>query len=274
MDEYRETWRWNADLAWHYHCSMFYESAMAQEANNDFMRYHHVRSGIYFAVSALEAFLNGHMRRDLEAKGVPEEEIFKKLRHTKIDEKRKKWPSEICGREIAFPDGVGQIFEAYKDIRNETTHPKRRDHSIYPQLEGANPNKLAEAVSVAMVTVYEGLSDPFPYWVLGWNYVGMNNNPAHPNQGNNMNGFFWSLIEMGFQVSSDEIAWDKLNMVTLQDYHALKDTLDKYPHEIEPYRADLPMRPRLTRRWWDHEFIYTNIKETKKEREKGDMLLF
>lgn len=263
MVQTQKIWRWNSELPWHHHCSMLYEAALAHEANNDFMRYHHVRSCIYFAVSALEAFLNGQMRRFHEGKGVPEKEIFKKLKKTPIDNKRADWPSEICGHSVVFPDGIDQIFAAHKDIRNETTHPKRRDHSIYPELEGANPNELAEAVSVAMVAVYEGLDDPFPYWLLGWNYVGMNNNAAYPHQSNNMNGFFYSLKRMGWRISATEIDWDKRNMVTLENYRVLKDALDEYPLYIEPYWPIFPTRPRLTRRWWDHAFIYKDLKDSK-----------
>lgn len=238
---------------------------MARDANNEFMRYHHVRSCIYFSVSALEAFLNGQMRRFLESQGMPEHEVFARLRQTAINNKLNDWPSEICGQKTLFPDQVSQIFAVYRDIRNETTHPKRKDHSIYPELEDADPNELAEAISTAMVIVHEGMQTPFPYWLLGWNYVGMNGNAAYPHQSNNMNGFFHSLRNMGAQISPSDTDWDRKNMITLDHYHFLKRSLDEYQADIEPYWGAFPHRPRLTRRWWDHEFIYRNVRVAKEE---------
>lgn len=264
MTDREEIWRWNSEPAWHYHCSMSYEAAMASDSNNDFVRYHHVRTCVYFAVSTIETFLNQQMRRHLEEQEIAEEAILKRLRSH--EDKRKDWPSEICGKEVNFSSDVHKVFETYRLMRNEITHPKRRDHSIYLELESANPDELVEAISVAIVTIHEGMGEPFPYWVLGWNYVGMNGNPAYPVQSNNLNGFVYSLIGMGFQgVRSSDLSWERRHMFTVENYKHLKSELAKYPVDIEPYWPDFPMRPRLTRRWWDHEFINKNIREAKEE---------
>jgi hypothetical protein len=92
------------------------------------------------------------------------------------------------------------LFETYQETRNEITHPKRRDHSIYVELDQADPDGLVDAIARAIVTLCEARGVPFPYWVLGWNYVGLNNNPAHPLQSNNLNGFVWSFRGMGYDV--------------------------------------------------------------------------
>lgn len=223
------------------------------------MRCHAVRSCTYFAVASIEALLNQQMRRHLEGEGVPESEIFKRLRRTTLNRKREEWPTEICGKSVSFGVEVSEIFETYKTLRDEITHPKRRDHSIYVELEQADPLQLADAVSRAIVRLREGQGAPFPYWVLGWNYVGLNADPAHPFQSNNMNGFVWSLRNMGYNVNVGDVNWDKHNMVSIAHYEALKSALGKYHSDIEPYNPIFPQKPRLTRRWWDREFIYADL---------------
>jgi hypothetical protein len=238
---------------------MQFEAAQAKSANNEFMRHHHLRSCIYHAVAVVEAFLNQKMRRYMEESGHAEEEIHKKLRRTKIEQKLKAWPSDICKRPVTLAPQIVDIFDTYKNLRDETTHPKRRDHALYVALNASQPDALMDAVCRALVTIYEAKRQPFPYWVLGWNYVGLNGNAAHPVMSNNMNGFFWTLKGMGANISASEFDWDKRHMVKLTDYEALKAALDSYPHDIEPFWKEFPFRPRLTRRWWDHEFIYANI---------------
>jgi len=270
MPNDQEVWRWNADPVWHYFCSMQYEAYQAKTANNDFMRYHHVRSCLFYAVGVIEALLNHEMRRHMEKQGASQEKIFKRLRRTKLDQKRDDWPSEICGKPIKFESAVVELFKTYRDIRDEITHPKRRDHSIYAELDRADPESLVGAIARAIVTLCEGKGVPFPYWVLGWNYVGMNNNPAHPFQSNNMNGFYWSLRGMGYGIAMDvqygagDVPWDRKYMANMAAYDCLKDALARYPEDIEPYWKGFPLRPCLTRRWWDHEFINANLAAARK----------
>jgi hypothetical protein len=251
-------WRWNSDTTWHYFCSMQYEAVSAANANNDFMRYHHLRSCIYYATSVLESLLNKEMRRSLEKQRVPEGEIKKRLRYTKLDEKLEKWPTIIAGRQVSLSRDAMKIFED-RQIRNEVTHPKRRDHSIYAELDRAEPMKLVDAVARSLVAVCEAKGAAFQYWVLGWNYVGMNGNAAYPCELNNMNGFVWSLHWMGFNVRLHDTSWEREFMTSENGYEQLKAALDKYPEDIEPLLHELPQRPRLTRRWWDHQFIYENV---------------
>jgi hypothetical protein len=256
----KAVWRWNANPVWHYFCSMQYEAYQAKTANNDFMRYHHVRSCVFYAVSVIEALLNSEMRRYMQEQGASEIDILKRLRNTRFQEKREKWPSEICGKPVKFNSSVVKLFETHRSIRDEVTHPKRRDHSIYVELDQAAPDSLVDAIARAIVTLCEARSVPFPYWVLGWNYVGMNNNPAHPLESNNLNGFLWSFRGMGFGVNTSDIHWERQHMTSMAGYEALKEALARYPADIEPYWKDFPLRPRLTRRWWDHEFIIAAFK--------------
>jgi len=243
---------------------MFVEAHRAQTAPNDFVRHHHVRACAYFAISAVEAFLNQRMRKHLEAHGTPENEILKRLRSTRLNDKREKWPSEMSGRPFSLPAQASRVFEISKALRDEVTHPKRRDHSIYVELDALDASSVCEAVATTVVAVGEALGTPFPYWVLGWNYVGMNGDPCWPVLLNNMNGFYHSLVAMGFQLGSHDVHWDKTHMVSLADYHKLQNSLARYPADIEPYHTLFTRRPRLTRRWWDRDLIMESIREARR----------
>ena len=251
-------WRWQADYAWHYSSSMFYETHLIGVAANEFIRYHHVRACLYFGVSAVEAFLNQEMRRHLKQRGATEDVIFKKVRYTKIDHKRQEWPSELCGCDVTLPAESEKVFTYSKGIRDEVTHPKREDHSIYLDLDAFDARALTEAVALTIVSIHEGLKRPFPYWVLGWNFVGLNGDAALPMEANNLNAFYPSLQRM-FDLGPYDVRWDERNMTTVKQYRRLRKALDAYPHDIEPYVPRFPSKPRLTRRWWDHEFIRADV---------------
>lgn len=256
-------WRWNSDITWHYFSSMTVEAHRAQTATNDFAKYHHLRSCIYYAIGTLEAVLNTEMRRHLEGLGENEENIEKKLATTKMHVKRDTWIREIHGQDFSFDPLLVDVFKRYRAIRDEITHPKKRDHSIYHELDNCNTRELVEIIAHALVAIYEVKNVPFPYWVLGWNYVGMNGDATHPMESNNQNGFLWSLNWMGFNVPAGDYGranqWERQFMTSLEGYKQIKDGLDAYPHDIEPYVAEFSFRPRLCRRWWDRDFILSTI---------------
>ena len=249
-------WRWNSDIAWHYFSSMQYEAHCAKNADNDFMKYHHLRSCIYFGIGTLEAFLNKQIRLYFENDGGTENDIAKAMFHS-TDDKLKKWVKRIYGAGFSFEKSLISVFACFKDMRNEITHPKNRDHSIYAELDACNPESLVEAVARGIVMLHEAKSTPFPYWLLGWNYVGMNGNSAHPFEGNNGNGFVHSFRGM-FEVSPRCFDFERDFMTSIRGYEDLKKALDGYPHDIEPFWSNFPLRPRLCRRWWDHAFIRAN----------------
>lgn len=254
----QEVWRWNSDLAWHYYSSMQFEAFCTQTAKNEFLRYHHLRACIYFGIGTLEAFLNKRIRLFLEGEGVDEEEICRKLFHS-IEDKWTKWVKRIYGKNAIKESGVSDVFKRFKDLRNEITHPTSRDHSIYAHMDSVQPYELLDAVAIGLVSLYEAERKPFPYWLLGWNYVGMNEDAAQPAQGNNQNGFLHSMKYMGFPVPSGISPacedWEKQYMTTLDGFRKLRLSLDLYPEDIEPFLANFPSRPRLCRRWWDRELI-------------------
>jgi hypothetical protein len=83
-----------------------------------------------------------------------------------------------------------------------------------------------------------------------------------------MNGFVWSLRAMGYDVRVNDPSWERKHMTSMPGYEELKGALDRYPDDIEPYWDKFPEKPRLTRRWWDHEFIYASEQAAKKAREE------
>ncbi|MGE4558181.1 MAG: hypothetical protein AB7D07_15360 [Desulfovibrionaceae bacterium] len=262
-------WRWNVDPVWHHHSSMIQEAVLSTEAVDDFTKYHHLRGCFYFGIGALEAFLNKQMRSKLMQDGLPEEKIFKKLRQTTFKTKRECWPSAICEKEVQFPNEYSDIISSFNALRGEITHPKAKDHGIYKDLDEVNPKNLVESISCSIVYVYQELTCSFPYWLLGWNYVGMNGDIAYPSLSNNLNGFIWSLAHMGFGVPTGDdraVQWEKENMTSVSGYNILRDKLDAYPEEMEPFRIVCGPTPRLTKRWWDRKYILERTPEKYRNR--------
>jgi hypothetical protein len=259
MDRGEGIWRWNVNPTWNHFSSMCQEGFLAEHASNSFEKYHHLSSCLYFGIGAIEAFLNEQMRLKL-SKGEDERQILKKLRSTGLADKVNTWPAELCDTEVDISPEVQQILEDYNELRGEVTHPKRRDHSVFAELDEARPGDLVRAVSYYQVAIYERRKNSFPYWLLGWNYVGMNNDPTFPCLLNNQQ-FRHSLCCLGYKVPAWEYhqanAWEQENMTTRKGFNDLKALLDSNTLEIEPREPRFPIRPRLCKRWWDKELIRT-----------------
>ncbi|WP_156939598.1 hypothetical protein [Desulfocurvus vexinensis] len=266
-----EVWMWNVDPVWSHHASMIKESILSTESCDDFSRHHHLMGCLYFGIGVIESFLNKMMRNVMENELTSEDEIFKHLRKTSFNVKKMKWPSVICGREVHIPDMYMSTIDSCNVLRGEITHPKRRDHSIYRDLEEVGPAAFAEAVTCFIVYIYQEKEEVFPYWLLGWNCVGMNGDVACMELSNNLNGFVWSLARMGLlEVPAgghlSEI-WEKEYMTSISGYSAIKSRLDSYPEDIEPFNSigNIPF-PRLTKRWWDRNYILSKTPDAFRSR--------
>lgn len=250
--------RWNVDPTWHHCSSMHQEAFHAIHASNEFAKYHHLRGFVYFSIATLESFLNQQMRFNLEREDQSEDKIFSKIRNTGLKDKLKKWPRKICPKEVRDFNGVAEDLLIYVNLRDDLTHPKHYDHGIYLTLDRLNIDELIRMVTDYIILVYEGLNESFLYWLLGWNYVGFNGDEANPCLINNQQ-FLHSLLNMGFEVPAfkygEALAWEKENMLTLDGYRKIKLSLDKCDLEIEPFWPDFPLKPRLTKKWWDENFI-------------------
>lgn len=256
MADVSEVWRWNVDDIWQSYSSMYQEASVTSQSLNDIERYHHLSTSLLFGGCTLEAFLNAKMRSHCKHMAVDENTLIKRLRYTVLREKLEKWPQEFCGVTIAEPD-VNCIGD-FLDLRNEVTHRKRRDHSLYKELDEANIFVFVNALQRAMVTVYSGLGQSFPYWLFGWNYVGMNGDETHPCLLSNQQ-FKHSLNRFGFRVPAWEAdaadAWERANMASLAGFVTLKEQVYSRCSDIEPRVERFPQMPRLCKRWWDRNLI-------------------
>jgi hypothetical protein len=227
---------------------------MAHEATNDFNRYHHVRTLLYFSVCTIESALNAAMR--MHMRDQDEASINEKLRKPRFEEKVRRWPSIISGRKTEFEPDFWNFFDRYKNTRDEITHPKLPDHSIYRDLDKADPLAIRRAIARALVRLYQAQGRSWPYWLLSWNYVGMNADPTFPMESNNLNGFYWSLPALGVRWNGmGQMSFESEAMSTLAHFDELDGIFCKLSIDIEPINPYFPHRPLLTRRWWDTAFL-------------------
>lgn len=258
-------WRWNVNPTWHHCTSMYQESYFAENATDNQERYHHFRGCLYFGIGTVESFINEEIREFLKDAGSDQAKIDKEIEDKNIGSKFKKYLPRITETEINVPDSMREIFDAFRDMRNEVTHPSHEDHSIYQELDEADPDVLVETVTEFLVLIHEGKRESFPYWLLGWNYVGCDGDPTKLTMGNLKNCFLHSLKRFGFDVPAFRVneadRWTESNMKTLDGFRELKEQFSKLPHEIEPVDPRFPDRPRLTERWWDDELIMRGINQ-------------
>jgi len=250
-------WRWNVNPTWENFSSLCQESDTALEAKNKFLRYHHLKAALYFGVGSIESFLNEAMRKKLAKEGIEEEKIHRKLKRTQFGEKLEKWPGELSNPSFFTQNNLADLILVYRELRNEITHPKRRDHSIYRDLDGLDIGELVVLVAEFIVGILEKLQEVFPYWLLGWNFVGMGSEKEKPCLINNQQ-FLHALGALGFNIPPDvdDMAkiWQERNMSSIEGFRRLKEALAKI-NGCQPASQRFPFAPRLCRRWWEAEHV-------------------
>lgn len=242
---------------WQNFSSMFREVTEANEAKTAMERAHHLTAALYFAIAALEAFLNGKMRTQLAQAGKPEEEVFDRLRKGQIMAKLKKWPDELLCVPFALSPGTLDLIGFFNDVRGDLTHPKTHGHDIYEQLETINPKSVIDAVAEYIARFHEAETTRFPYWLFGWNYL--NPRPeSHQIILVNDQQFSFSMQNLGFRVPAAEWAageaWRNQYLGTFAGYLTVRDNLRSLNH-CELKQPMFPFQPKLCRRWWsaDHQ---------------------
>lgn len=251
-------WRWLVDPMWHHCASMYHEAYLSGYAENNYQRYHHLRACLYFAIGMVEAFLNKEQTALLEKEGLEEEQVIKKLKGSFYEKTLWLFPEGV-------PDSLHDTWQdllALNDIRAEITHPRRKDHAIYRELDSACAYAITEKATEFIVGALEQQNKPFPYWMLGWNFVGVNDDNTEPFPNNNAQ-FKFALRAMGYDVPASDYyraeTWEKENMMSLDGFRKLRNIFDLHQEDIQPaieYFKGLPT-PRLTRRWWDKEFLFS-----------------
>lgn len=251
--------RWNANPPWNHFSSLVREAAEAKSAPSEFHRHHHLRAALYFGIGTIEAFLNQEMRGQLKATGAPDGEILTKLKRTYFPEKAKTWPAELAGAAgsgVQLPPGILERLLELNTLRGEITHDKAKDHAVYVELEKVQPEDVVSVVSEYVVRVREVEKRPYWYWLLAWNFVGMNGSVHWPFLSSNQQ-FMMALRHIGFDVPSVLVhemdAWESRHMTSVAGFQAVEEALSAAP--CQPRDSRFPFMPRLCRRWWDDEHV-------------------
>lgn len=257
MIESSDHYRWNVNPTWESFSSMVQEFASAKEANNEFIKCHHLKSSLYFGIGTIESFLNETLRKKYVEEKIDEKKIFKQLRYTPFSKKLKKWPVFFAEKDIQFPENLIERIVELTDRRDNITHPKHKNHNIYQWLEQLEYKDIPSLISMYIVSTLEAMGKPFQYWLFEWNFIGFNRNDKYPALMPNSQ-FLFSLKNMGFNVPvymADPMKeWEQTNMCSLQKFNEFRVILKKVNH-CEAFDSRYPQRPRLCRRWWDKEHM-------------------
>lgn len=249
-------WRWNVNSVWENFSSLCQEATLAKEAVNDFRRYHHTKAALFFGVNCIESFFNQLMREHLAGQGIEEDAIRKKLRNASFKHKLEKWIEELCENPIIPEEETTRLLEWYRETRNEVTHPKNKDHSIYLDLDKVRFTDFQTTVAEYMVRIHEARKEVFPYWLFGVNFVGMNGDYRYPCLSNNMD-FLGALRWMGVRGIPSPVGeankWLQVCMGSLKGYREGVAVVKKLG--CESRYIEYPAKPRLCWRWWDDQHI-------------------
>lgn len=163
----------------------------------------------------------------------------------------------------------------YKDIRNEVSHPKRKDQLISDYLDIVDPVDFINIVKYFLVKICEYQNKEYQYWMLGWNYIGCNHNDFELFLHSNGNGFshsFNSLFGGGYL----SLGYDFFSKKYLRSYESflkVQNLLDVLPVNIEKTHAHFNP-PKLTRRWWDKNiFAKTDYSVFPQDKQNKDCVL-
>lgn len=248
-------WIWNVNAVWENFSSLCQELDYAQSAKNEFFKYHYTKTSLFFAVGTIESFLNQTMRQHMTSAFEAEEKIFNRMK-APLGKKLEKWPLELCGTSISLTNELKEILEDYKDVRNEVTHPKNKDHSIYKRIDEMDTKSLKTLIAEYIISILEARNEPFPYWLLGWNFIGLNGDFNYPCLQDNYQ-FLWSLRSMGFDIPVGDCAkmddWIKQNMSTIDGFREALKVMNTIACESKS--VNFPSKPRLCKKWWDEQHI-------------------
>jgi len=161
---------WIIEPVWQNYSSMYREAITAKEAKTGMELSHHLTSSLYFAISALEAFLNRKMRKHLSATH-EEKKIYDRLRKGKITDKLKNWPEELLGKPLTLRSGTMDTIGFFNDVRGDLTHPKTTGHHTYKTLEQVDADSVIDVVAEYIAQYHQACGDQFHYWLWGWNYL-------------------------------------------------------------------------------------------------------
>lgn len=266
---------WLIYPTWQAFSSFFREVTIANEEKSDFLKYHHLTSSLYYAISFVEALLNEKYRLRLISLGKNEKDIIFILRRgasasnrnerRNFEQKFSDWPTLICNKEIKVSDDLKRTLVEFNEIRGNLTHPKSRGHDVYTRLENINLQQLFETLVEYAIMIFAGLEEEYPYWLFGWNYLNPSKVAIDPSRINNQE-FVHSLAHFGFDIRSFDAgannAWRAASMTNFEGYRKVTQFLSQC-RECEPLDPQFPFRPRLVKKWWDSTIFEKNKDYTK-----------
>ncbi len=183
--------------------------------------------------------------------GEPEKKIYEYLSDRKNSIPVKLKSKYLADEPIIIPEEVSIIlFKKYKTTRNELTHPKEKDHSIYQDLIllRFEVDKLVQAIAELIICIQTARNETFPYWLTGWNFINMNGNPNWPMVSDNMR-FIQQFRHTQLAEKLEE--FEQAKMKTIDHYRELVSFLAT--QRCEPQNPEYPHAPRLCKTWWDPE---------------------
>jgi hypothetical protein len=251
--------KWNVDATWEHFSSMVRSEAEARESRSEVHQNHYIRSALYFAIGSIEALLNRQMRQKMKADGADEDMIYETVRKGgSFAEKAKRWPTLIAGSPVDLPGKLLDALAEFNRLRGEVTHEKRRDHSLYLELDTVLLNRrLVPTIAEYIARFMIAKGDSYPYWVHGWNFIGLNGNPEWPMIDNNVQ-FVYAFQSLGFRTEPplmDALNWERLAMRRLDTFYRIDADLKKLDY-CQREDTRFPRMPRLCRRWWDTNHVW------------------
>lgn len=244
---------WTVNPPWQNFSSMYRESVSASEAKSEVERRHHLTAALYFGVAALEAFLNQKMRAFLSL-SLPETEVMKELRNTRLLNKVDEWPERVTGKPLPLNHVTYARIKDFNNVRADLTHAKTRGHDEYTRLETIDPQDVVDTIAEYFVRFHQTQGSRFPYWIFGWNYLNPGST-AHEIIVLNDQQFCFSLRTFGVYIPSGygwEEQWKDQNLSTYEGYISIRNLL-RCRTDCEPKYVRFPLQPKLCRRWWTPE---------------------
>jgi hypothetical protein len=246
-------WRLDIFDPWEMFCAFLFHSRRLRNDEPIFYQRLARRSCIFCGIASIEANSNYVILSANRAKA---------LGWSVADvRKRSIWEKMAALHSLAPENDLKAYFSSqfsdFVEARNETAHPKRRDHAIQDFIDGFDLVSLEELIQICIVRIYSCADEQYPYWVHGWNYF----NPIGEREITLINNeqFLFSLAALNFKfdigfVPGMQGATSRY-LGGERQFRAIKEFLKGDGAIVEYIDVGLPMRPILLRDWHDKRAI-------------------
>lgn len=250
---------WNLDPVFKNYCSMYREATESDRAPHEESMLHHVTSAVYFSIACIEAFLNHLKTEELRESHTEDSEILHLIKTANFCQKLQNWPKDAIGSDssLKYSPGVMNHINLFYKVRCGLIHPKLTQTDEYETLEALTGSKIIEVTASFLSEVWLKKDKPFPYWLLGWNFVNPRSNSQEiiklPNE-----QFLYSLCALDIPVpviSPRSDKWIQTNMKGSKCWKELHKTMKNKTYcekQVMPVNGDnfFSLKPRLCKDWW------------------------